>query len=341
MSVITFKGLRDEVSRILDEANTPAAEGTTTKVLIKDFINQAHQQRCGEFPWNFMLWPQEVTFTTILDEHVYILHPEFHRPLYFLNKTTGDYLQEVPFRAIPQTGNRWTGITEDFGHAQHFYFWYPGPTIRQPAVPTTLTFVSSSPLDNSSTYDVVVKGEVVGPSGGLGYVTAEKVTPNGTTPVVTVNTYRTILGITKAGAWNGTMTVTDTTDGTVLYSLLDCELGRPYKGIFINENPTSTGLDEIEYRFYRQPMQLVNDYDVPDLPFPHTQLLVYDALVQMSAYLTESNPQTLGIWRQKQMEAQLSLYQAYATEGQTLEATPTYVRYLGDSGRGIRTQWAW
>lgn len=341
MSVITFKGLRDEVARILDEASTPAAEGTSTKTLIKDFLNQAHQQRCSEFPWSFMLWPQAMTFTTVVDEHVYILHPEFHRPLYFLNKTTGQYLQEVPFRAIPQTGNRWTGISEDFGHAEHFYFWYPGPTIRQPAAPTTLTVVSSSALDTGATYDFVVKGEVVGPSGGLGYVTAEKVTPNGITPVTTVNTYRTILAITKAGSWNGTMTITDTTTAETIYTLLDCELGRPYKGIFINENPTATGLDEIEYRFYRQPMILVNDYDIPDLPFPHTQILVYDALVQMSGYLTEANPQTLQVWRMKQMEAQVSLYQAYGTEGQTLEATPTYVRYLGDDGSTIRTQWAW
>jgi len=103
------------VSRILDEANTPASESTTTKILIKDFLNQSHQQRGGEFPWPFMLWPQEMTFSTILDQHVYILHPEFHRPLYFLNKTTGEYLQEVPFRAIRRRGTGGRGSRKTSG----------------------------------------------------------------------------------------------------------------------------------------------------------------------------------------------------------------------------------
>jgi hypothetical protein len=313
----TFKGLRDEVQRLLDEAGIDAA--ATTKALVKDFINQAHQQRCCEHNWTFMLWPHAETITTAAGVHIYPLHQEFHRPLYFWHHGIQKFVHEVPHRALPQGDY----LTEPTGNAEHFSYWNTQPVLQQPPETSTVTLISDSASDVGTDYALVIKGET-----GVGSVIAELIVANGTTPVTTTNEFRTILGITKAGQWNGTLTLSDAS-GNVLVQLLNCELGRTYKTIWIHE--TVPGGEEISYRFYRQPLFLVNDFDLPELPPPHGQILVYDALVMMSAYLTDANPQTLAIWQMKQREAQDSLYQAYSNEGQTLDAEPVYVRYVPET----------
>lgn len=316
----TFKGLRDEVLRLLDEAG----DTSTTRDLVKDFVNQAHQQRCTEFPWWFMLWPRAETFSTVIGLHQYSLHSEFHRPLYFFNRTTKQYLIELPNRSVPPSGVRWN---DDTGHATHFSFWIFQPVLEQPSSPSVITIVSDNPLDVGASYDVLIKGE-----NAKGNIVAEKLTPTGTAPVTGSIQFRTILAITRAGGWNGVMTITAESGETLMIDELGaCEMGRAYRHIWIHEIPPSTNHDTIEYRFYRQPLFLVNDYDIPDIPAPHAQLLVWDSLVMMSGYLTEANPQTLQIWKERQFEAQMSLYRAYGTEGQSMEAMPQFVRpYLND-----------
>lgn len=311
----TYKGLRDQVLRLLDES---ASESPTTLQLVKDLMNQAHQQRCTEYPWPFMLWPTAQTFTTVTGTHQYSLHQEFHRPLYFKNNTTKEYLIEVPFRSIAASGFDWSN---DTGSMTHFCYWGTSPVQNQPTTAGVVQVVSDNALDTGTDYDIVVKGEDTS-----GQLRAEKLTPTGLTTVSGTITFRQILGVTKGSGWSGNMTLT--IGSTTLMTLLGCEMGRQYKTIYSMENCV-TG-DVIEYRFYRQPLFLVNDYDVPELPAPHGQILVWDTLISLGGYLTDINSQTMAIWKMKQQEAQISLYQAYANEQQTLEAMPTYVRYMGD-----------
>lgn len=311
----TYKGLRDQVLRLLDET---ASESPTTLQLVKDLMNQAHQQRCTEYPWPFMLWPTAQTFTTVSGTHQYALHQEFHRPLYFKNNTTKEYLIEVPFRSIAASGFDWSN---DTGSITHFCYWGTSPVQNQPTTAGVVQVVSDNALDTGTDYDIVVKGEDTN-----GQLRAEKLTPTGLTTVSGTITFRQILGVTKGSGWSGNMTLT--IGSTTLLTLLGCEMGRQYKTIYSMENCV-TG-DVIEYRFYRQPLFLVNDYDVPELPAPHGQILVWDTLISLGGYLTDINSQTMAIWKMKQQEAQIALYQAYANEQQTLEAMPTYIRYMGD-----------
>lgn len=311
----TYKGLRDQVLRLLDET---AAEAPTTLQLVKDLMNQAHQQRCTEFPWPFMLWPDEMTFTTTGGTRSYSLHQEFHRPLYFRNRTTKEYCIEIPFRSVAATGFDWAN---DTGSHTHFCYWGTQPVQNQPTTAGVVDIVSDNALDTGTNYDMVVKGE-----DSNGQIRAEKITPTGLTTASGTITFRKILGVTKGGGWNGNMTLS--IGGTTLLTLLGCEMGRQYKTIYFMEAGNSG--ETIAYRFYRQPLFLVNDYDIPEIPAPHAQILVWDTLISLAGYLTDINPQTLAIWKMKQQEAQIALYQAYANEQQTLEAQPTYVRYMGD-----------
>ena len=115
----TFRQLQNEVLRVLDEAGVATSENSTTRSLSKDFINQAHQLRCTEFPWSFMLWPRNETITTVGGQHQYALHPEFHRPYYFYHTSARRYLRELPFRVTPDH----TPNDCPTGSAEHFWYW--------------------------------------------------------------------------------------------------------------------------------------------------------------------------------------------------------------------------
>lgn len=315
--VLSFKDLQDRVMQVLDET---ATNSPTTLTLVKNFLNQSHQQRCTEFPWNFMIWPKAVTFSTVSGRQVYALHEEYHRPLYFLNQATRQYLEEVQNRMVPESGGDWNATSSQ--SVSRFMPWGMMPVSRQPATTSAVSAVSSSTSDTSGK-TVTIYGEI---SGGL--MTSETLTLNGTTLVTGSTSFQEITDVVKNTSTVGTVTLSLVTDAVSVLALPPAVMGKQYKTIFI---PDTIGTAEtIEYRFYRQPRILVNDYDLPNLPAPHEGILVYDTLVSMAAYLTDTGPQSLKVWQEKQASAQMALYQAYANEGQSLGGSPQFIRWTGD-----------
>jgi hypothetical protein len=177
--------------------------------------------------------------------------------------------------------------------------------------------VSSSSSDTGANYHVLVKGV------SSGVLTDEEIELTGTTPVLTTKSFSLVLGVTKSRVFNGTLTVTSNSGAVTVLTLEDDEMGRAYQQIYLLQNPTSADL--LEYRFFRHPLPLINDYDVPEIPYPHSDILVYEALTDMAGYLSGSS--NINLWRERRDEALLALQQAYL-EGQSLEAQPRYVRDL-------------
>jgi len=90
----------------------------------------------------------------------------------------------------------------------------------------------------------------------------------------------------------------------------------------------------IEYRFYRQPNSLVNDNDIPDIPPPFTQILVWDALISMAAYNTDINPAHIAIWTKNRTDLETQMIAALE-ESNSLDAEPRYVRYTDSEQEGL------
>ena len=309
--VYTFKNLRDQVLRIVDELDE-----TTTEALVKELMNQAHQARCLERKWNFMLHPREVTLTTVANQRLYTLHQEFGRPMYFYNATTNEYLQEVGKEAIQENP---TSLYADAvqNSVKQFAFIGETPFKDQPSTASTVSIVSNSASDTTA-YQVVVKGE-----NANGEVFAEIVEMTGTTPVVTTGTFTFLTAISKNQAFNGTITVT--CDSKTVLTLLPWEMGRTYRQIMFLENPT--GNETIKYRFYHQPLVLINDYDIPDIPGPYAQILVWDTLLLLSTYLTNVEPQKLEMWKNMAMTWELNLH-SHEMHGQSIGNLPTFFKDL-------------
>lgn len=308
--VYTYKNLRDQVLRIVDETGE-----TTTETLVKELMNQAHQARCMERKWNFLLHPKEYSFTTVAGQRLYTLHQEFDRPFYFFNTVTKRFLTEVPKEHV---GEQEESVDDSVMQTsiQRFCLFGETPFKAQPSTASTISIVSDSASDTGSNYQIVVKGEDAD-----GEVFAEILTMNGTTPVVSTNSFTFLTSITKNQSFNGNLTVT--CGGTTVLTLLPWEMGRTYKQIYFLEPPV--GGEVIKYRFYHQPLVLINDYDIPELPGANAQGLVWDTLLLLASYLTNVSPHQLEVWKSMSMTWELNLH-AHEMQGQSIESQPSFFK---------------
>lgn len=311
----TFKELRDQVLRLIDEEGDT---GTTLNI-VKDLVNQTQQQRVSERPWRFTRWDQPVTFSTTAGQKVYTLHQEFGRP-WFFKDSNNQYIIELPTREIDALNflDDPTGVTSPVDGPLHFYFSGHSQVRSQPTTIGTLTLVSSSASDVTS-YFVYLTGE-----DSSGDVFTETVTLNGTTPVTTTNSYRKIVNIAKGITMNGNLTIKDSSSNTLLV-LRPSEAGKQYRQITFVEDP---GTKTITYGFYRQTPRLINDNDIPLIPAPYSQILVWDTLLLLAGgYLTDVSGQQLSVWQAQQKAWEWSLHN-YEMEGQTAQSKPQSIRML-------------
>lgn len=307
----TLKSLRDEVLNWMDEAGDTG----TTATNVDNAINQAHTQRLTQDKWPFMLWPDPLTFSLVNGQTHYALSQAFSRPLYFYNRTKQTFLKEIPPRGVTEGAFDWVNSTTGLSFVLHGTM----PVQSQPSAASVVTIVSSDTADNNVTKAVIVRGLTA--SG----ISTETITPAGTTPVSGTTSFTQILNVTLSAAWTGTLTLS--VGSTTILTLAAGEYGRQYPRLRLLYNPDSTDL--IEYQFYRTPTTLTHDYDIPELPFPHSGILVWDALLQLSAYDNDATGGRIEIWLNNQKRMELQLRQSYL-EGQTLGAQPRYVRDLTD-----------
>lgn len=318
-TVLTLKDIRDEVLTLMDES---ASTATTTTTLVNNAINQAHVQRLASQPWTFMRWDQPETVTTVASQRFYSLHQEFWKPEYFFNRTTKQYLFEVPPRSVPGTGALWN---TDTGHAREFRFAGRTGIQTQPTSASVITIVSSSSSDDGSAFNITVRG--VTTNG----VTTETITPDGTVSVAGTTSFTKLLSVTKAAAWTGRLTVTSNSAAVTNLVLFGTEYGRSYPQIELLNLPDAG--DVIEYAFFRQPAPLTNDYDIPDIPPPHQRILVWDTLLTVASYNTDIPSAAIQMWRENQHRMEVALEQAFL-EGQSLESVPRFVRSSTDDAPG-------
>jgi hypothetical protein len=315
MAVYNFKNLYQMVLQQTDEK----LDDNVARDIVKDLINTAHELRCTEFP-EFLLWDTKETFSTVSGQQGYSLHQLYDKPLYFYNQTSKLRMTQVPRRNIEdEVGGLSADVT---GTAKNFSLQGHMNVKAQPSAASTLTLVSDNSADTGTDYQVIIKG--INTSNEL---VAESVTLTGLTPVVSTYTYTKILSITKERVMAGQLTATADSGATTVLRLLPDEFGRQYQQFWLHQRPTS--VETIEYRFYRKPDYLVNDYDIPDIPAPYSRLLVYDALLQWGAYNTDTQDKTLTLWKEMQTQWERRL-QDYVKEGQSLGAQTRKIRSVAE-----------
>lgn len=316
--MLTFSALKTQVLSWLDEAG----DTSTTDTNVGYALNAAHDARCQLDRWTFMFGPQ-LSFSTVIGQTRYALDPAFGRALYFYLPDTCIFLTEITTRGL-ETYAGFNTATDGAG----FYFAGMWPVALQPSASSVLTIVSTSASDNTAAKAVLVTGRTANG------IRSESITPNGITPVAGLLAFTEILSLSLSATWAGTCTVTSDSAATTNVVLTAGETARQHPVIQLLWTP-GTAI-EIDYRFLVTPRRMVNDGDIPNIPYPHSQVLVWDALLLMAAYDSQTDPGRVRVWSDYRDQLELQMRQTYL-EGQTIGAQVRYVRAIDDGQITLRT----
>ena len=92
---------------------------------------------------------------------------------------------------------------------------------------------------------------------------------------------------------------------------------------------TPTASDILTYVYLRQPTELSVDSDLPDIPYPYSRVLIYDALLQLGLYSEDLDGQKERMWKERQQALELDLLGA-CLDGDSFEAYPSQIQPVGD-----------
>lgn len=273
-NVLTFKDLYTQVLTYLDKP-TDTGQGLA---MAKYAIQTAHEKRLTEERWSFMLWPGTLTLAFQTGVRRYTLHPLTLMVTDFYNDTAGKNMMETPSRARYNVG-----VQQD---KFHFEFTGNSPVKRQPSVTSLVTVVGNARLVYTNTNDDVIQEDISGST--------------------TSQAVKEIVQVTNLSAGFATgVTLTDAASNQLL-SLAIGEPGKSYPQIQLFGDPTAQDL--AHYRFYRKPGTLVHDNDIPDIPYPFSRILVYEALLELATYSDSPAPQ---YWMLQQSTLDMQMRQAY------------------------------
>lgn len=289
--MLTFKDLRTQALALLDQSSD-LGTGDQGETIVANAIASAHEQRLLSQRWNFMLWgdPISVQFQTGIRN--YTLHPLAAMVTDFTNDTAKQRMVETPTRARFKIG-----VQDD---RYHFEFIQDSP-VKVPFTQGILTITGNATI---SYVDV------------NGNPQLESLSNSPTSFGVD-----TVYGVTKNDA--NPLTITDS-NGLVILSLSGSTYGIRYPQIRLFDNgQAETGL----YRFYRKPILLSNDNDIPEIPYPFSRILIYDALIEIATY---NDAQPPAYWLSQQAKWEQLLNQAYqegemeGAEGRTVVEADQY-----------------
>lgn len=309
--IYTFDALRRQVLRELDEED----DAITTTILAGDYLNQAHQMRALSYSKYFLLHPVAHFLHTTPGRQRYTLNPMVANLLYLRNDTSEILMREIPNRGLSTGSFDWA---KEEGSASEFMFWGHSQVKQQPTTPSVVHVLSTNVGDAGTSFQVAVKG--LNPEGD---VQVEILTLEGALIQTGTKVFEEIISVTKSGEFAGTLTLLADAGTTTLLTLSPSEMGKQYRQIYLVQNPEIG--ETLSYRFFRKPLVLINDYDVPELPSPYSQLLVWDALMLFAGYNTDIRQETTTAWS-RQQEHWVEALDQYLKDSTTLGAEPLFIQ---------------
>lgn len=306
----TFNQLREEVLRYYDLASEDSGADVD---LAGTALNQANANRSIEHAWPFML-SRVYTLSVVAGQQEYILpHTNFRKIQLLWSDTNRQWGRQLPPRQIPYIQD--LNFQRQEGAAEFYELIDPSVVAAQPADADTLTITSSDAEVTSPT--IYIEGEDAD-----GNVISETLGKDD----VSVNEYARITYYAKEADWEGTLTIMTTVGAETLLTLGPTEYQKEYPVIKWQNIP---GANETwQYRYLRVPRVMTRDFDKPDIPYPLSNILVYDALLDLATY-NELDSESVNIWRSKQQECLNNLYELKLT-ADSIAGEPEYINIRGE-----------
>lgn len=224
----------------------------TMKVLIKRYVNTKYFELLRRINW--LNINDHYSFDTVVGTQDYVLRDDFGKEKYVFDSTNK---KDIGRMTREEWIDKFSEQETDQG-AISKYLILDSPVREQPSVASKLTLVSSSDTDKTGSAVIVrIKGFV------SGVEVSESMTSNGTTDVLSANTYDAngISAISKASVSVGTFTIDSNTaaktQAIIAPSVLQCR----YKIIRFQAIPATVATIKIPY--IQKPMPMSSDYDFP------------------------------------------------------------------------------
>lgn len=308
----TFKQLQDDtLAWMADQSDTGLM-----RTLVKNALDEHHQQLLHEDRYDFMLWPRSETLALVAGTSVYALHPQFDQPLYLYNSDAKEYLEEVPAKSLLESGVEWA--TDTPTKPDRYMFTGISKVQTQPTTAGTVTVATTGGTEAAAN-SIIVSGVT---SAG-DYVEETLSSTNPWSTLTSTNTFQIVLDVTKVGAsWSRLITVT--CNSQTLLTLNASEFGKQFRMLEILGTPQANL--NLLYRFYRKPRRLVNDNDIPDLPETFDEILVLRALTALQGYSRATGDEQAH-WKSRLTMLEQSLKMTYQ-QSRSLGGRPTFTRYI-------------
>lgn len=283
--------------------------------LVKLSINSVHRQILTERRYQFMLWPQVETLSLEVDRKTYPLHPQFFQLWYGHNEETGDWLEEIPAGGIMDArDNLLTGETD----APYRFVLTTVQNVKMQPQTAGVATVTTTGGTEPAASTVVIKGI----DNNSEYVEETLSSGSAWSTLTSSTVWRTIESVTKhGGMFTRTITVTVGTD-TIL-TLTANEYGRQYRQLELTKFPTQA--IDFHYRFYRKPLKLVNDYDMPQVPEDFDDILVYSALLDLQGF-SRPDPAERDEWENRVRSLTLQMQQQYQ-QSRSVNGRPSTINF--------------
>jgi len=305
----TFKDLQDNV---LEWA---ADQGDTGLMLtlVKQTLDKVHRKILTSDQYEFMLSPV-TTLSVVAGQQTYALPSDCLSMLWMKEQGQNYLLEDVPVKSEEEAED---GLpTEDSTQPLRYRMVGVQSLKAQPAVAGTVV-VTPSGGNESASNGIVVQG-----LDANGEWIEETLTSGSTwASLTTTGSFKTVVNVIKTGTtWTRTITVTS--GSTTLLTLLASERVKQYQMLELVKVPQTART--LEYRYYRKPIDLVYDYQLPQLPEAFSDILEYETLKLLSGF-TRATDAELTLWQQESDHLFSQLRQNYQQ-----------ARSLGGRARRIR-----
>lgn len=285
MPVSTRKQIRDNAIQ------TTKQDSSQIGSLVNDFINLTLNQ-INDPAWAFdrrwggagndynHLWSwlkRKSTFSTASGQADYRMERDVDRIAIMRQTTSPTRIVQVTddtfFRQLPNP--------TETGLPRFYRMWEIDGLSTKLSSADTLTIVSSSSSDGTS-FTVSVTGYV------SGKLISELVTLNGTTSVVTSNTFdaREVF-ISKSANTTGNITITKTTGGTTLLVVGPQEISPRFKVVTLYPEPSS--VITIFNEYYKRIKELVNDSDAPEFDPKWHYVVTFGVIAKIYQFLGKTS----------------------------------------------------
>lgn len=279
----TFKDLQDNILEwMADEADAGLMLN-----LVKQGLDKTHRKILTAEQYDFMLSPV-ATLSVVAGQQSYALPADFLSMLWVREDGEPELIEDVPVKSEEEAED---GLEENDNLTPLRYRVVAVQSVK--AQPTTAAAVVVTPSGGN---EAAANGVVVQGLDANGEWIEEALTSGGTWASLTSTTlFKTVTNLIKTGlTW--TRTITITSGSTTLLSLTASQKVKQYQMLELTRSPQAS--KTLEYRYYRKPVELVYDYQLPQLPEIFSDLLEYETLKLMNGF-TKATQDELAVWQKE------------------------------------------